>query len=217
MDVYIISYKIEGKWNSMLKKSKKRFKELGYNVFLVEGYNLKQNPGIKPNQVCYLNLLDKVIPLIKNKIKKGFLLAEDDAYLQDILTPKYLLYRLKKNNYLNNIIRIGYQKNLKQKPPYYPNGNYLVGTQLLWFPKNQMKKLEFELNKSKAQHLNGFLSKNLNLDIKILDEKKQKKKKYVLELEHISTTTGKTRKGLKLNVKNISKKTKKLNVKKLKK
>ena len=36
MNVYIISYKKNGKWNEMLKHSKKRFKELGYKVFLVE-------------------------------------------------------------------------------------------------------------------------------------------------------------------------------------
>ena len=190
---------------------------MGYKVIPIEGYNLKKHPEIKPNQVVYLNLRDKVIPYL-NKIKysKGILVAEDDAYVADFLSPNFLLSKLKKNNYLKKIIKIGYQKLLKQSKDKYPRGYFCVGNQLIWFPKNQMKKLEFELNKSKAQHLNGFLSKNLNLDIKILDEKIQKKKKYVLELEHISTTTGKTRKGLKLNVKNISKKTKKLNVKKLK-
>jgi hypothetical protein len=205
MDVYIISYKKNGKWNEMLKNSKKRFKELGYKVFLVEGYNLKENPEIKPTHVVYLNLRDKVLPLVKNKYNDGFLVAEDDAYPQDILTPQYLLERLKTHNYLNNIIRVGYQKKLKQKGPYYPLGYYLVGTQLLWFPKKQMNKLKAELYKSNPQHLNGYFSKMKNLKVKILDEEIQKKNKYVLELEHVSATTGKTRKGLKINKNNFLK------------
>ena len=70
MDVYIVSYK---KWKmEFVKHSKKRFAQLGYRVFLVEGYSLKEHPEIKPNQVCYLNIRDKVLPLIKIEMMKVF-------------------------------------------------------------------------------------------------------------------------------------------------
>ena len=58
--------------------------------------------------------------------------------------------------------------------------------------------------KQKPQHLNGFLSKNMNIDIKLLDDAIQIKQgqKYVKEIEHMSATTKKIRKGLKLTKKN---------------
>jgi hypothetical protein len=63
----------------------------------------------------------------------------------------------------------------------------------------QMEKLERELYKNTPQHLDGFLSKNMNLKIELLDWENQKKEKYVEEIEHYSTTIGKIRKGIKIN------------------
>ena len=207
MRVLIMTYKKNGKWNDAFFTSKKRFQEMGYKVTPIEGYNLKQHPEIKPNQVVYLNLRDKVLPYLKNKrYGEGILVAEDDAYVADFLTPNFLLSKLKENNHIESIIKVGYQKVLKHPKPGYPRGYFCVGNQLIWFPRKQMDILKKELDKSKAQHLNGFLSKNMNLNIKLLDQQEQKKNKYVFELEHISSTTGKTRKGLKL-----SKKTRKAN------
>ena len=40
---------------------------MGYKVEPVEGYNLKEHPEIKPNQVVYLNLKKK----IQSKIQLG--------------------------------------------------------------------------------------------------------------------------------------------------
>ena len=209
MLVLIISYKKNGKWNEMKKISENRFKQLGYKTKTIEGYNLTQHPEIKPNQVVYLNFRDKVIPYInKLKFKDGILVAEDDAYISDKLTPTFLLERLKKHKYIKNILRVGYQKVLKlPKGKSYPRGYFCVGDQLIWFPKSQMEKLERELYKSTPQHLDGFLSKNMNLKIELLDWEKQKKEKYVEEIEHYSTTIGKIRKGIKIN--NIKKKTRK--------
>ena len=62
MRVLIMTYKKNGKWNDAFFTSKKRFQEMGYKVTPIEGYNLKQHPEIKPNQVVYLNLRDKVLP-----------------------------------------------------------------------------------------------------------------------------------------------------------
>ena len=115
-------------------------------------------------------------------------MAEDDAYVADFLSPDFLLSKLEQNNHKKSIIKVGYQKVLKHPTDKYPRGYFCVGNQLIWFPRKQMVLLEKELNKSKAQHLNGFLSKNMNLDVKLLDQEIQRKKKYVFELEHISAT-----------------------------
>ncbi len=224
MLVLVMTYKKNGKWNPTYYESKKRFEEMGYTVEPVEGFNLKKHPDIKPNEVVYRNLMDKVIPyyenLTENKNKNknnnlpetlkallkshpGILVAEDDAYVSDILTPAFLLEKLKKNNYKSKIIRVGYQKVLKHPKEGYPREYFCVGNQLIWYPKSQIKKLLSELRKKNPQHLNGFLSKNTELDITLLDEDKQIKsgQKYVYELEHMSATTKKIRKGLKLSKK----------------
>ena len=210
MLVLVMTYKKNGKWNPTFYDSKKRFEEMGYKVEPVEGYNLKEHPEIKPNQVVYLNLKNKVLPVLQKKKdddknnEPGVLVAEDDAYVSDILTPAFLLKKLKENGYKSKIIRVGYQKVLKHPKEGYPRGYFCVGNQLIWFPNSQLSKLKSELNKQKPQHLNGFLSKNMNIDIKLLDDAIQIKQgqKYVKEIEHMSATTKKIRKGLKLTKKN---------------
>lgn len=206
MLVLVMSYKKNGKWNPTYNYSKKRFTQMGYTVKPIEGYNLKEHPEIKPNQVVYLNLKDKVLPYLKENLNNehGVLVAEDDAYISDILTPEFLKNKLKKNGYKNKIIRIGYQKVLKQnKKKRYPRGYFCVGNQLIWFPTSQISRLESELNKQRPQHLNGFLSINMKLNIKLLDHAKQihQGEKYVNEIEHVSATTKKVRKGMKLTKK----------------
>ena len=156
---------------------------MGYRVFLVEGYSLKEYPEIKSNQVCYLNIRDKVLPLIKNKKDEGFLVAEDDAYPNKFLTPKYLKKRLKENNYRDTILRVGYQKKLKQKGEGYPLGYYLVGTQLIWFPRKSLNLLKKDMYNKQPQHLNGYLSKLDGIKIKILDEKIQRINRKLKELK----------------------------------
>lgn len=196
--VFIMSYKKGGEWNPMSRHSMERFERQGFHTELVEGYNIKQHPEIKRSQIVYLNFLDKVLPLLKKKgIKTGFFVAEDDAYPNDFVTPDFLKKRILKSGFKNKIIRVGYQKVLKEKRAEFKNGYNCVGNQLLWIPKSQMVNLEKIMKKSKAQHLNGFFSKSKDIDVEILDPHVQvsKKTKYVLELEHGSLTTDRTRKG----------------------
>ena len=42
MIVFILSYKKNGKWNETLATSMKRFKDMGYQPVIVEGYSLKK-------------------------------------------------------------------------------------------------------------------------------------------------------------------------------
>lgn len=199
MIVFIVSYKKNGKWNETLATSMKRFKDMGYQPVIVEGYSLKKNPQIKPNEVCFLNTLNKVFSIIdnyKNNLNNGFLVAEDDAYPNDFLTPEFLLKRLSKSNFKESIVRVGYQKKYKQKGKGYPLGYYLVGTQIVWYPFSILEQIKDDMEKKKPQHLDGYLSKLKDISVKILDEKEQKTNKYVFELQHKSATTGKTRLGL---------------------
>jgi len=201
--------------------AKKRFKKQGFKTKDVEGYNLKNHPKIKRNHVVYLNLVDKVLPQIKKQnIQDGFLLAEDDAYVSDIITPNFLKERIKAKNGHKNIIRIGYQKVLAHSPPStYPRGYYCVGTQLIWFPKNCIKDLEEVMQMKTPQHLNGFFSKDKELkkrgfDTILLDEDIQsgsKYNRYVREIEHHSITMDKTRLGKRESSINRNNKRKKTN------
>ena len=70
MLVLVMTYKKNGKWNPTYYESKKRFEEMGYTVEPVEGFNLKKHPDIKPNEVVYRNLMDKVIPYYENLTEK---------------------------------------------------------------------------------------------------------------------------------------------------
>lgn len=204
-NIYLISYKKNGDWNPVKYDSEERFKEKGFNVETFEGFNLKEHQEIKPNQVCYRNIqkfFSENQKLLKKNVK-GFLISEDDSYVADFVSPIFLQNRIQQvKDYESKIIRVGYQKILRYKiSKEYPRGYYIVGTQLLWFPKSSIKKILEEFEKSRAQHLNGFLSKNLNLSVELLDSEEQikHKNKYVFEIEHLSTTTGKIRKGKKLD------------------
>ena len=203
-NIYLISYKKNGVWNPVKYESEKRFKEKGFSVTTFEGYSLKEHPDIKPNQVCYRNIQKFFYEnpsLLKKKVS-GFFISEDDSYVADFVNPKFLQDRLENvENYQSKIIRVGYQKILKYKvSKEHPRGYYVVGTQLLWFPKKSIKTIMGEFETKRAQHLNGFLSKNINLDVELLDSEEQilNKKKYVFEIEHLSTTTGKIRRGKKI-------------------
>jgi hypothetical protein len=199
--VYVMSYKIDGQWNPISTESISRFRKQGFKTQLIEGYNLKQHPEFKRNEIVYRNLLDKVIPfLIKKKIKSGVFVAEDDAYPNDFVTPEFLRKRITNtkyaNKYKNKILRVGYQKVIKEKKNNQVVLN-CVGNQLLWIPKSQLQKLEEIMKQTKPQHLNGFFSKNIDIDVELLDAHVQisKKTKYVLEIEHNSLTMNRTRKG----------------------
>lgn len=196
--VYIMSYKNEGKWNPIMQLSKKRFTKNGFKPKVIEGYNNKKHPEIKRNQIVYKNLLDKVIPYVKKtKMTDGFFVAEDDAFPADFTTPAFLKKRLSKLDYKNTIVRVGYQKVLTMDGPSYPRNYFCVGDQLIWIPKSLISKLEIVMKQVNAQHLNGFLSKTMELPVELLDKKIQidKRHKYILEVEHTSLTMDKTRKG----------------------
>ena len=189
--VFIVSFKkkINNKrtWNEMSNITKKNFIKKGFNVKMVEGYNINEHPEIKRNKLVYLNFINKAIvkgeKYLKTHNDNGFFIAEDDAWINvsfNILKKKI---NLSENAPL---IRVGYQKILKEN---LPRGYYCVGTQLVWIPRNMINDIKKVMTINKAQHLDGFLSKNLDLDI-ILAEKG-----LVSECTHESVILEKIRKG----------------------
>lgn len=193
--VLMVSYKKNGEWNKVSKYSKQRFKEMGFKVELVEGYNFKElvknNDPVKKNQLVYKNILE--IALVKskkfldqNKKYKGVFIAEDDAWITLSLNQLKKKVSLKKDG---NIKWIGYQKKLKTG-----NTFFYVGAQLIWIPRNKIKKLTDIMIIKTPQHFNGFLSKNINdIGIDIMPPG------LVQEIEHESLTLDKVRSGKKIN------------------
>jgi len=194
--VYIISYKTNGKYNPILKDSKNRYKLNGFKVIVKEGYNLKDYPNMKRTEVVYKNV-QKVLKELKTRPNNdGFFISEDDSYLNDGITFEFLRDRIMAvPGYKSKVIRIGYQKILKQK-----TFNFVVGAQLIWIPQTKIKAIDTEMRNNRPQHLDGFLSKPREMDVILLDEHEQmvNKNKYVVEIEHYSAILGKVRKGKKL-------------------
>jgi len=194
--VYIVSYKYQGIWNSILDICKKRYEDLGFKTEIVEGFSLKEHTHIKPNEVVYLNFLFKVLPILEKNNISGILVSEDDAYLSSFVTPEFLKNKLEENDYHNNLIRIGYQKVLKQHDK--PRGYICVGNQLTWIPKTLLVALKEDMFSKTRQHLDCYFSKNLKILEIVLDKELQKTNKYVKEIEHHSFVLGKIRKGVKI-------------------
>ena len=198
--IFIMSYKQNGKWNPISDICVTRFKKQGFRVERICGYNIKEHPEIKRNEMVYRNFLDKVIPYLKKmNAHTGYFVAEDDAYPNDFVTPDFLKKRINnpKYGYKNKIVRVGYQKNLKDQRKEYPNGYMCVGNQLNWFPAKKLLYLEMLMKTSNPQHLDGFFSKTKDIDVEVLDPHVQisKKTKYILEIEHNSLTMDRKRKG----------------------
>ena len=199
--VFMISYKknINGtkKWNEITKYTKENFKDKGFKVFMVEGYFKKDYPDIKINQLVYLNFIDKAIPKIekflgKNKNVDGVFIAEDDAWINPTYSELRKTLKLGRNE---TLIRVGYQKKLKMNKT---DTFYVVGTQLIWIPRNSIEHIKEVMLHSQPQHLNGFFSKNKKLKVVLAE------KGLVDECEHLSLTSKKIRRG-----RDCTKKTKK--------
>lgn len=192
--VLMVSYKKNGKWNKVSKYSKERFEEMGFDVDIIEGYNyqelIKYEP-IKRNQLVYKNILEIALDkaknfLDKNKKYKGVFIAEDDAWITLSLGQLKKKVSLKKDG---NIKWVGYQKKLKTG-----NTFFYVGAQLIWIPRNKIKKLTDLMMVKTPQHFNGFLSKNIQeIGIDIMEPG------LVQEIEHRSLTLDKVRSGKKIN------------------
>ena len=191
--VYIISYKTNGEYNPILKDSKERFEEQGFKVKVIEGYNLKDYPNMKRSTVVYRNY-EKALKEIPHNI--GLFIAEDDCYLNDGITFEFLRDRIHDiPDYNNKVIRVGYQKILKEK-----TFNYVVGSQLIWIPETMIESVATEMRNTTPQHLDGFLSKPRKMNVVLLDYHEQmiNKNKYAVEIEHYSHILGAIRKGKKL-------------------
>ena len=174
-------------WNEISNITKKNFVNNGFKVKMVEGYNIKEYPEIKKNKLVYLNFINKAIikgeKYLKNNNDDGFFIAEDDAWINLSFDNLKQTIKLSPNTPL---IRVGYQKILKEN---LPRGYYCVGTQLVWIPRNMIEQIKKIMTINKAQHLDGFLSKNLELDIVLAE------KGLVSECSHISLTLNNYRNG----------------------
>jgi hypothetical protein len=202
--VKLVSYiNKQGKRNPTFDFSVERFKALGFSVGLIEGYRrheiLKVNPNYKSRFLVYENVRDKVLPVLEKTKKDGIIFGEDDAIPRNIFTPDFVDRKIKEYDGENNILWFGFQRILKKnKDSSHPRGFYVVGAQLIWMPKKLYPLIKEVMTKVKPQHYDGFLSKNMDLPIKLVDRDIQMKgrgkallkTRYVNELESASLTIG---------------------------
>ena len=201
--VFLVSYKknIDGvkKWNEIVHVTEKNFKLKGFKVQKIKGYNLSEHKEIKRNHIVYKNVLDKTLKKAEkyfneNKNANGCYIAEDDAFINLTLTE--LKKRVKKSGFSLSdkngpILRIGYQKILKDNR--FPRGYFCVGAQLIWIPRNVLKKFKDHMLISKPKHFNGFLTTNIELKIELIPQ--TEKTRIVDEIQHESLTLGTIRRG----------------------
>lgn len=169
--IYVVSYKKDNNiWNEPYNKCIEQYKNLGYIVDTIEGYNFKNYKNIKKTQLCYKNFLDKfLIECIKHiDDYKGFIYSEDDAYLKEKIT----IDDEDKINWL------GYAK--------IDCNDKMYGASIIYIPSNKVKLLYYKMKYHKPCHLDYFL--DLYVKDKII-----KKNTICLEIPHISFMTNKMR------------------------
>ena len=135
MKLYIITF--DG--STTLDNCVKRYKELGYEPLIFRGKSIVKD-NIPSSKVCYINyrtLLNEIAP------DSDILISEDDAYLNE----KIVIENTKEINWL------GYWNISKSLG--------VVGSTLLYFPKNKIEDLSHLLNTSKPVHLDMFINRRL--------------------------------------------------------
>jgi hypothetical protein len=185
--VFIISYKNGNEWNKILEKSMNIWKDKGFDPEPIQGYNWGLT-NFKKNTLVYRNLLEFVLPIVEMYLEddtniEGVLVSEDDASMR-LSYDEFKNYKFKDKNM---IYRLGYQG--FQRNRQYPRGYYCNGFTLTYFPRDTIDNLKYVMNKTRPQHIDGFFSKNMEIDVEVLDS-------ICDELRHISFITGDYRKKM---------------------
>jgi hypothetical protein len=118
---------------------------------------------------------------LKGDYPNGIIIAEDDSYLLKSWKQLYKKFNMKYINWF------GYQNIIITK-----NEDIIVGAQAIYIPKQLIESYKQQLLNAKSIHFDRWNSRQ---DIYLPFNHKE----AVLELERISLTTGRLRKGLKLN------------------
>lgn len=150
-----------------------------YRRFLDKGYKpiikINKQYDVRPIQRPYLNFLDT----LKKYQGEDLLIAEDDCYIDTRAEDLYPQLTTK-----NAITRIVWIKKGSQSNEY-------VGNQLTHVPKEFQSELITIMESYKPQCIDMFLSKRVPQIVL---------KSCGREIQHISQTTGKLRKGIILDV-----------------
>lgn len=159
MKLYILTYK----GSTTIDKCVERYKELGYDPIIYQGKSIVED-NIPSSKVVYINyrtLLNEI------DYDSDILISEDDVYLNE----KIVMENPNKINWL------GYWA-LRNKG--------VVGSMLLYFPKDTLVDLSHSLNSSRPVHLDMFLYGSLVFITR--------PKTITKEIEHYSLIAKKTRK-----------------------
>jgi hypothetical protein len=204
-NIKIVSFcDTSGNRNKSFFLCKERLELLGWNTELIEGYRfhelVEENPKYRKNYLVFDNAKDKVLPALE-KSDKGIMFCEDDVIPRSIFTPEFVESKIKEYDGENNVLWFGFQRVVKNKT--CRSGYWYVGSHMIWIPRSLHSLVKNVMEKSRKQHYDGFLSKNKEIPIKVVDVELQMTKpyaenRYVNELEGNSITIG-YRKGLSIS------------------
>ena len=180
MKVIISSYvDDEGNFPEHLKHCEARFKQLNIDY---EVFKCKSNKEVKPTHRPWYNVLEILIDNLDNE--EGIFLCEDDVYLNDDVD---LLSIYEKYKNANTIIRCGYLRKTKQ---------LLIGAQVVFIPN--ASKLYQVMEKLKPKVIDYFYSNCKSFKEIILE------KSICKEIEHYSNMINDVRKGIKMEIEEIT-------------
>ena len=110
------------------------------NIFIIEGYDLLENPHIKRSKLCFRNFFDFMLPKMIETNSNCYYL-EDHTIICD--NPE----NYEKNNL---IVWLGFMKKLK---------DYIVGAHLVFLHKDLIKTLEENKETFNPSHIDSFFMK----------------------------------------------------------
>ena len=182
IEIYTLTIrKNERKTDPIYLASRKSWIDKGYNNFnIVDGIDRKEKPSQR--------VMDgwKKWFSEKKEFKNDIIIAEDDVYVK---TEKKDMVKKINRDKINWLCL---QKTFKEGDKKIP-----VGAQVIYIPKELIPYYKEELLKSRSIHFDRWNSRLSKIFYPYAP------KEFGEELERISTTTGKVRKGKKLSAKDI--------------
>jgi len=133
-DIYVLTHSNSTTLNDCLDSIYK----FNYETTIIHGYTVHDH--FKKNEICYSSFRDRILPLALETGRDIFYI-EDDVILNEPLPEP---------DSLGDVSFIGFHGKRK---------DHIIGTEIVFFRNNILKFLKNDMEKSKSQHFDQYLSK----------------------------------------------------------